>query len=135
MRPHHYCLPVIKRETHRLALVQAATSGEPCFFLGTDSAPHDRRVKESSCGCAGIYTAHAAIAFYAEVFEREGALEGLDHFASRYGAEFYGLPLNTHSLTLERVDIEIPDTMPFGDGELVPFRAGGHCDWRVVPDE
>ena len=105
IRPHHYCLPVIKRETHREALVEAAVSGSPKFFLGTDSAPHAKHTKETACGCAGVYTAHAGIELYAEAFEKAGALERLESFASRYGADFYGLPYNDAPITLERADV------------------------------
>ena len=132
IRPHHYCLPVVKRETHREAHVEAATSGSPKFFLGTDSAPHARHTKEAACGCAGVYTAHAGIELYAEAFEQAGALGRLENFASRYGAEFYGLPCNLSRITLEKSDVAIPETLPFGGDTLVPFRAGGAVAWRIV---
>jgi len=132
VRPHNYCLPVIKRELHRQALVDAAVSGSRKFFLGTDSAPHARHTKETSCGCAGVYTAHTAIELYAEAFERAGALEKLDAFASRHGAEFYGLPVNQDRLTLERSDTVVPAELPFGDDTLVPFRAGEVVRWRLL---
>jgi len=132
IRPHHYCLPVLKREEHRLALVHAATSGNPKFFLGTDSAPHERSTKENDCGCAGVYTAHAALEFYAEVFDAAGALDRLEEFASFHGADFYGLARNTGSITLESSTWKIPDSFPYGDGQLVPLRAGGTATWRVV---
>ena len=132
VRPHNYCLPVIKRELHRQALVDAAVSGSRKFFLGTDSAPHARHTKETSCGCAGVYTAHTAIELYAEAFERAGALEKLDAFASRHGAEFYGLPMNEDRLTLERSDTVVPAELPFGDDTLVPFRAGEVVRWRLL---
>jgi dihydroorotase len=132
VRPHHYCLPVIKREVHREALVAAAVSGNRKFFLGTDSAPHARHTKETSCGCAGIYTAHAALELYAEAFEQAGALDKLENFASRHGAEFYGLPLNGGSVTLEKSDTPIPEELEFGSDRLVPFRAGEIVRWRVV---
>jgi dihydroorotase len=132
VRPHNYCLPVIKRELHRQALVDAAVSGSRKFFLGTDSAPHARHTKETGCGCAGVYTAHSAIELYAEAFERAGALEKLDAFASRHGAEFYGLPVNEERLTLERSDTVVPAELPFGDDMLVPFRAGEVVRWRLV---
>jgi dihydroorotase len=132
IRPHHYCLPVIKRETHREALVEAATSGSPKFFLGTDSAPHARHTKEAACGCAGVYTAHSGIELYAEAFDQAGALDRLENFASRYGAEFYGLPCNISRITLEKSDVSIPEALPFGDDTLVPFRAGQTVAWRMV---
>jgi dihydroorotase len=132
IRPHHYCLPVIKRETHREALVEAAVSGSPKFFLGTDSAPHAKHTKETACGCAGVYTAHAAIELYAEAFEKAGALERLESFASRYGADFYGLAYNDARITLERADVAVPEELPFGDDKLVPFRAGEALAWRIM---
>lgn len=132
IKPHHYCLPVLKRERHRLALVNAATSGSPKFFLGTDSAPHAQHLKEHACGCAGMYTAHAAIELYAEVFEAAHALDRLEAFASFHGADFYGLPRNTDTLTLVKQDWLVPETLPFGEHQLVPFRAGGVVHWRCV---
>jgi dihydroorotase len=132
IRPHHYCLPVLKREEHRQALVKAATSRNPKFFLGTDSAPHERRTKENDCGCAGVYTAHAALEFYTEVFEAAGALGHLESFASHHGADFYGLPRNTTRITLEKSEWRVPDHFPYGDGQLVPLRAGTTAAWRVV---
>jgi dihydroorotase len=129
LRPHAYCLPVLKRETHREALVAAATSGDPRFFLGTDSAPHPRHAKESDCGCAGIYSAHAAIELYAEVFDAAGALDRLEAFASFHGADFHGLARNTGSVTLVRRPVPVPATLDFGDGQLVPMRAGGQVGW------
>ena len=131
LRPHHYCLPVLKRERHRVALVEAAISGEPQFFLGTDSAPHPISGKHSACGCAGIYTAHAAIELYAEVFEAAGALERLEGFASHHGPDFYGLPRNRDTLTLVREPWQVPDTLAFGTERLVPLRAGETIAWRV----
>ena len=131
IRPHHYCLPVAKRERHRQALLAAATSGNPRFFLGTDSAPHPRHAKESSCGCAGIFVAHAAIELYAEAFESVQALAKLEAFASFYGPDFYGLPRNPGALTLIRESWSVGETLAFGDDELVPFRAGEHIAWRV----
>jgi dihydroorotase len=125
-------LPVIKRETHREALVEAAISGSPKFFLGTDSAPHARHTKEAACGCAGVYTAHSGIELYAEAFDQAGALDRLENFASRYGAEFYGLPCNISRITLEKSDVSIPEALPFGDDTLVPFRAGQTVAWRMV---
>ncbi len=130
IRPHHYCLPVLKREIHRVALVEAAISGNPKYFLGTDSAPHAKSAKESSCGCAGIYTAHAAIEFYAEAFEEAGALDRLEAFASFHGADFYGLPRNQEKLQLYKEAWEIPESYPFGDGALIPLRAGGSLSWK-----
>ncbi len=132
VRPHHYCLPIIKRETHREALVEAAVSGDSKYFLGTDSAPHARHTKETSCGCAGVYTAHAAIELYAEVFERAGALEKLENFASVFGPQFYGLPVNETKITLEKADVPVPEEIAFGDDVLVPFRAGEAVRWRLV---
>ncbi|HXZ50638.1 MAG TPA: dihydroorotase [Burkholderiales bacterium] len=132
IRPHHFCLPVLKREEHREALVEAAVSGNPKFFLGTDSAPHGRRDKESACGCAGIYTAHAAIELYAAAFEEAGALERLEGFASLFGAQFYGLPPNRDTITLVREPWTVPATLPFGDDELVPLRAGETVPWKLA---
>lgn len=132
VRPHHYCLPVIKRERHREALVTAATQGGSKFFLGTDSAPHGRDAKESGCGCAGIFTAHAAIELYAEVFEAAGALDRLEAFASFNGADFYGLPRNRDSLVLEKRTWRVPEDLPFGAARLVPFRGGATVAWQVV---
>jgi dihydroorotase len=132
IRPHIYCLPILKREAHRQALVAAATSGNPRFFLGTDSAPHARHTKENDCGCAGIYTAHAGIEFYAEVFAAAGALDRLEGFASRHGAQFYGLPVNTGTLTLAEDPWAIPADIPFGSDRLVPLRAGARVAWKLV---
>ena len=132
IRPHHYCLPVIKRETHREALVAAATSGNRKFFLGTDSAPHARHTKETDCGCAGMYTAHAGIELYAEAFERAGALDKLEGFASEFGADFYGLPRNEERITLEKQAYPVPAELAFGADTLVPFRAGSEVAWRMV---
>jgi len=132
IRPHHYCLPVLKRETHREALVEAATSGNPKFFLGTDSAPHARGAKEGACGCAGIYTAHAAIELYAAAFEEAGALDKLEGFASTFGAEFYGLPLNRDTITLERAEWRVPERLAFGGEDLVPLRAGETIPWKLA---
>ena len=132
LRPHHYCLPVLKRERHRVALVDAATGGEGRFFLGTDSAPHSRHSKESACGCAGLYTAHAGIELYAEAFDRAGALGALEGFASRNGAAFYGLTPNRETITLRRESWPVPDELPMGDDVLVPFRAGSSVPWRIV---
>ncbi|MDA0276873.1 MAG: dihydroorotase [Proteobacteria bacterium] len=132
VRPHHYCLPVLKREAHREALVAAATSGNPKFFLGTDSAPHERGTKENACGCAGIYTAHAALEFYAIAFEKVGALDRLEGFASRFGADFYGLPQNRGTVTLARKDWTVPESLPLGEGSLVPLRAGETLPWKLA---
>ena len=131
LRPHHYCLPVLKRERHRAALLDAATSGEPRFFLGTDSAPHPRHAKESACGCAGLYTAHAGIELYAETFHRAGAIRKLEAFASRNGPAFYGLAPNRATITLRRESWPVPEEMPMGGDVLVPFRAGGRVAWRL----
>ena len=132
MRPHHYCLPVLKREEHRLALVAAATSGNPKFFLGTDSAPHAKSAKESACGCAGIYTAHAALELYAEAFEAAGALDKLEAFASFYGADFYGLPRNTQLITLVKQSWTVSAEIAMGNDTLVPLRAGEQVHWRML---
>lgn len=132
IRPHLYCLPILKRQHHQEALLQAATSGNAKFFLGTDSAPHPRKAKESACGCAGIFTAHAALEFYAEAFESVNALDKLEAFASFYGADFYGLPRNQEKITLVRESWIAPETIPLGDDVLVPLRAGQEIQWRVV---
>ena len=133
VRPHYYCLPVLKRETHRAALVRAATSGSPKFFLGTDSAPHARHTKEASCGCAGCYTALAALELYAEVFEQAGALDKLEAFASFNGPDFYRLPRNAGSVTLEKEAWTLPASLPYADGgELVPLRAGESVAWKLL---
>ncbi|MBX9632512.1 MAG: dihydroorotase [Burkholderiales bacterium] len=134
LRPHHYCLPVLKREEHRAALVQAATSGNPKFFLGTDSAPHARHTKEIDCGCAGVYTAHAAIELYAEAFEAVGALDRLEGFASFHGADFYGLPRNTRQVTLVKRTWKVPEALPYGAHALVPLRAGASVGWSLEQD-
>ena len=132
IRPHYYCLPVLKRETHRLALVQAATSGSPKFFLGTDSAPHPAQLKEHASGCAGCYTAHAAIELYAEAFDNAGALDKLEGFASFYGADFYGLARNQSRITLRRESWTPPESFAFGEAELKPLRSGEALPWRLV---
>ena len=132
VRPHYYCLPVLKREEHRQALLRAATGGSPKFFLGTDSAPHPAALKEHASGCAGCYTAHAAIEMYAEAFDSVGALERLEAFASFHGADFYGLPRNTTQITLQRQDWRSPVTVPFGDAELKPLRGGEVLPWRLT---
>jgi dihydroorotase len=132
LRPHYFCLPVLKRETHRQALIAAATSGDASFFLGTDSAPHAKHNKESACGCAGCYTAHAALPMYAEAFEDAGALERLPDFASRFGAQFYGLPPHEDTVTLAREAWTVPAEFAFGSSTVVPLRAGEALRWRVV---
>jgi dihydroorotase len=132
MRPHMYCLPVLKRETHREALIAAATSGNPKFFLGTDSAPHAVGAKENACGCAGIYSANAALELYAEVFENAGALDKLEAFASFHGADFYRLPRNHGTITLRRESWTAPPSLKLGDESLVPLRAGETLRWRIA---
>ena len=132
MNPHYYCLPILKRETHREALIAAATSGSHKFFLGTDSAPHAQDNKETSCGCAGIYSAHAAIELYAEAFDQAGSLDKLEGFASFYGADFYGLPRNTDTITLEKSDWQVPDSYSFAQQKLIPLRAGETIHWKRV---
>jgi dihydroorotase len=132
LRPDLYCLPVLKRATHQRALVEAATSGNPRFFLGTDSAPHPRRAKHSACGCAGIYTAHAALELYATAFERAGALERLEAFASHHGADFYGLPRNQGTVELIETPWRVPSSYRFGDDELSPLGAGETLGWQLV---
>jgi dihydroorotase len=130
--PHYFCLPVLKREAHREKLIEAAISGSPKFFLGTDSAPHARHAKETACGCAGIYSAHAAIELYAEVFEQAGALNKLEAFASFHGPDFYGLPRNTQKITLKRESWTVPDSLVMGGDKLVPLRAGEAVAWKLV---
>jgi dihydroorotase len=132
VRPHFYCLPVLKRETHRQALVKAATSGLPQFFLGTDSAPHAAHLKEHASGCAGCYTAHAAMPMYAEAFDQVNALDKLEGFASFHGADFYGLPRNTGKITLRRESWTPPESFAFGDAQLKPLRSGESLPWRLV---
>ena len=132
IQPHNYCLPVAKRETHRLALRKAATSGNAKFFLGTDSAPHERHTKESACGCAGIFNAPFALESYLQVFEEEGALDKFEAFASLNGPAFYGLPANEDTITLERVDVSVPDELKAGGSVIVPFHAGQRLGWRIV---
>lgn len=133
IQPHHYCLPILKREEHRIALVKSSTSGNPKFFLGTDSAPHAKHTKEAACGCAGMYTAHTAIEFYAESFETAGALDKLEGFASFYGADFYGLPRNKAKITLVKESWKVPKYLPFDGGDvLVPLRAGQDLSWKLV---
>ena len=132
IRPHHYCLPVLKREEHRLALVNAAISGSPKFFLGTDSAPHAKSAKEAVCGCAGMYSAHAGIELYAEAFEAVGALDKLEAFASFYGADFYGLPRNQDQITLIKESWTVPESIAFAGDVLVPLRAGQTVAWKLA---
>ncbi|MXN79477.1 dihydroorotase [Burkholderia sp. 4701] len=132
IRPHYYCLPVLKRETHRIALVEAATSGNPRFFLGTDSAPHARNAKEAACGCAGCYTALHALELYAEAFDNAGALDKLEGFASFFGADFYGLPRSRETVTLRREPWELPLEILAGDTPVVPLRAGESIGWKLA---
>lgn len=135
IHPHYYCLPVLKREAHREALVAAAISGNRKFFLGTDSAPHAQHTKENACGCAGIYTAHAALELYAEAFEQAGALDKLEGFASFYGADYYGLPRNTDFITLRREEWHVPASVEFGEHRLVPLKAGEMMKWKLVLEQ
>ena len=132
IQPHHYCLPILKRESHRQALVKAATSGNAKFFLGTDSAPHAKHTKEAACGCAGMYTAHAAIELYAEAFEAANSLDKLEAFASFYGADFYGLPRNTAQITLQKTSWIVPKELPMANESLVPLRAGQQVLWKLL---
>ena len=135
LRPHHYCLPVLKSEADREALCAAVCSGSPRLFLGTDSAPHERATKESACGCAGIFSAHAGLELYAEAFEAIGALDRLEAFAAHHGADFYGLPRNAGQVRLVKEDWTVPPAYPFGDGALVALRAGERIAWRVASVE
>lgn len=132
IRPHYYCLPILKRNTHQEALIAAATSGSPKFFLGTDSAPHAKHKKESSCGCAGAYTAYAAIELYAEAFETAGKLDKLEGFASHFGADFYGLPRNTDTITLVKESWQAPESIAYAGEDLIPLCAGETLNWQVV---
>ncbi len=132
IRPHYYCLPILKRETHRLALIEAATSGSPKFFLGTDSAPHPKGLKEHACGCAGCYTALHAMELYAQAFEEAGALDKLEGFASFYGSDFYRLPRNTSTITLQRQSWTVPDELPMDGASVVPLDAGSQLRWTFV---
>jgi dihydroorotase len=134
IRPHLYCLPVLKRERDRVALLDAVVAGDARFFLGTDSAPHARSTKEAACGCAGIYSAHAALELYAEIFEQAGALPRLEAFASEFGPRFYGLPLNNGTVTLERTGWQVPESYPFAGENIVPLRAGEMLGWRLRAD-
>ena len=135
IRPHFYCLPILKRNTHQEALLDAATSGNPKFFLGTDSAPHAQHAKEAACGCAGCYTAHAAIELYAEAFEQRNALDKLEGFASQFGPDFYGLPRNTDRITLVREEWVGPSELPLGENRVIPLRAGEKLQWRVLENQ
>jgi dihydroorotase len=132
IRPHYYCLPILKRQTHQASLLAAATSGNPKFFLGTDSAPHAIGAKEAACGCAGSYTAHAAIELYAEAFEQMNALDKLEGFASFYGADFYGLARNRDTITLSKEEWAVPESYNLGQSVVVPIRAGSSIAWRVL---
>jgi len=132
IHPHLFCLPVLKRERHRQALVQAATSGNPKFFLGTDSAPHGVESKECACGCAGVFTAHAAMALYAEAFEENNALQNLNAFSSQHGADFYGIERNTGTLRLRKESWTVPRSYQFGSTEVIPLRAGETVKWKIV---
>ena len=135
IRPHHYCLPVAKREIHRQALVEAAVSGDQHFFAGTDSAPHARGAKESSCGCAGIYSAHCAVELYTEVFDSKNALQQLEGFMSRNGPRFYDLPVNQDEIVLRKSEWTVPQALPFHDTDIIPFKAGESLNWQVVYDD
>ncbi|MCW7553551.1 dihydroorotase [Endozoicomonas gorgoniicola] len=132
IRPHYFCLPILKRNIHQQALLAAATSGNPKFFLGTDSAPHVQGAKEAACGCAGCYTAPAALEMYAEAFEMMNALDKLEAFASHYGPDFYGLPRNTETVTLAKEDWQLPESIAYGDDQVIPLRAGETLTWRLV---
>lgn len=134
IRPHHYCLPIIKREHHRLALVKAATSGNPKFFLGTDSAPHTRYAKENSCGCAGCYSAYGALELYVEVFAKEQALDKLEGFASFFGADFYQLPRNSKTITLQRQKWTVPASYQVNNDTIIPLKAGEFLSWKLLRD-
>jgi dihydroorotase len=131
IRPHYYCLPILKRDIHQQALIEAAVSGNKKFFLGTDSAPHTKDSKESCCGCAGCFSHPAAVEMYAEVFEQANAMDKFEAFASINGADFYGLPYNKTSITLERESWEIPQSVPFGDSVIIPLAAGNQLNWRL----
>ncbi len=132
LKPHNYCLPVLKREQHRQALLHAISTGNPKFFLGTDSAPHEKHKKESGCGCAGIFSAHAAIEIYASVFEAQGALDKLEAFASFHGADFYGLPRNTETITLKKEAWKIPESYPLAGQTLIPMMSGETLNWKLM---
>ena len=135
IRPHHYCLPIAKREHHRQALLKAASSGEACFFAGTDSAPHSEQAKQSACGCAGIYSAHSAVELYAQAFEQSGDFTHFESFMSRNGADFYRLPYNTGTLVLEREAWVVPDLLPYPESSLIPFKAGETLNWKLSPND
>ena len=135
IRPHYYCMPILKRERSRLALIEAAVGGHTRFFLGTDSAPHPVARKETDCGCAGIYSAPVALEAYAEVFDQAGQLDQLEQFASFNGADFYGLPRNRGRVTLRKMDWKVPETLTFADGEIVPLMAGQTCRWKLLENE
>jgi dihydroorotase len=135
IRPHFYCLPILKRNTHQVALLDAATSGNRKFFLGTDSAPHAQHAKEAACGCAGCYTAYAALELYAEAFEQRNALDKLEGFASLFGPAFYGLPVNTDYITLVREEWTAPTCLPFGEQSVIPLRAGEQLRWRLLEQQ
>ncbi|MCU7916649.1 MAG: dihydroorotase [Candidatus Thiodiazotropha sp. (ex Gloverina cf. vestifex)] len=132
IRPHFFCLPILKRNSHQQALIEAATSGDPRFFLGTDSAPHPQHTKECASGCAGCYTADSAIELYAEIFEQAGSLDKLEGFSSFFGADFYGLPRNKSSITLEKQPWVVPQSYPFGKDQVIPLAAGKQLQWRLV---
>ena len=132
MRPHYFCLPILKRNIHQQALIEAATNGSAKYFLGTDSAPHPQHAKESDCGCAGCYTSHAAIELYAEAFEAAGALDKLEGFASLFGPAFYELPVHTDKITIEKSSWKVPATMAFGNDKVVPIRADEEIHWKVI---
>lgn len=132
IRPHYFCLPILKREQHREALVEVATSGSSNYFLGTDSAPHSQSAKESSCGCAGMFSAYSAIELYAEAFEKAGALDKLEGFASQHGPDFYGLPRNTDTITIVKEEWMVPDKLPFANETIIPMRAGEKIGWKLV---
>lgn len=132
IKPHRYCLPILKRHSDQVALLKAATSGSPRFFMGTDSAPHCQSQKESACGCAGIYSAHASIELYAQIFEAQAALDKLEAFTSFYGADFYGLPRNQDKITLQKQAWLVPPTLPYGDNALIPLAAGQMLDWQLL---
>jgi len=132
IRPHHYCLPVLKREKHRKALIKAATSSSKKFFLGTDSAPHTKETKESACGCAGIYSSHGGIEFYAEIFDKNDALDKLSDFSSKFGADFYNLPYNQDKIRLIRKELQIPQQLEFLDNQITPFLAGQTIHWQIA---
>ena len=132
IRPHYFCLPILKRGSHQQALIEAATSGDPRFFLGTDSAPHPQHAKECGCGCAGCYTANSAIELYAEIFDQAGALNKLEGFSSFFGADFYNLPRNANTITLEKRSWVVPESYPFGNDRVVPLMAGQELQWQLI---